>query len=55
MNKNVSEIKRANTSIKILPDVWKKARIAAIEEDITTSQLLEQAVLEYIKNKKVKK
>lgn len=45
------EVRRANTSIKIDQDVWKEARIEAIRHDITVSELLEEAVQEWIKKR----
>lgn len=36
-------------SIKINPDVWKQAKILAIEEGITASKLVEKALKEAIK------
>jgi len=37
-------------SIKIKPDIWKQAKIQAIEEDITASKLVEKALKEKLKN-----
>lgn len=48
------EARKANTSIKIDPGVWKEARIEAIKHDITVSQLLEEAVREWIDKKEKK-
>ena len=45
------KITRVNTSIKIDPEVWKEAKIQAIREDLTVSELLEEAIREYIKRK----
>jgi predicted transcriptional regulator len=43
--------KREATSIKISPDVWKKAKIEAIKHDITLSYLLEEAIEEWIEKR----
>jgi predicted HicB family RNase H-like nuclease len=40
---------REATSIKIKPQVWKDAKIEAIKESITVSELVEQAIEKYIK------
>ena len=45
-------IERISTSIKIDPETWKKAKIEAIEEDLTVSELLEEAIREYIEKKR---
>ena len=47
-----TEIKRAATSIKINPNLWKEAKIAAINYNTTVSELVESAIKEYIKRKK---
>ena len=46
------DMKRAKTSIKIDPDLWKETKIAAINFDTTVSELVENAIKEYIKRKK---
>ena len=43
------KIERVPTSIKINPEIWKMAKIEAIKGDVTVSELLEEAVMEYIK------
>ena len=45
------KIMRASTSIKINPEVWKEAKIQAIKDDFTVSELLEEAIREYIKKR----
>ena len=45
----IKEEKREATSIKIKPKIWKDAKIEAIKESITVSQLVEQAIQKYIK------
>jgi len=46
--------KREATSIKIKPEVWKEAKIEAIRQGKTVSELVEEAVVEWIKEKKAK-
>jgi hypothetical protein len=41
--------KREATSIKIRPKTWKDAKIEAIKENITVSELVEQAIEKYLK------
>lgn len=48
MSENKEE-KREATSIKIRPKVWKDAKIEAIKESKTVSQLVEEAIEKYIK------
>ena len=43
------EEKREATSIKIKPRIWKDAKIEAIKENKTLSQLVEEAIEKYIK------
>jgi hypothetical protein len=43
------KIKRRPTSIKIRPDIWKQAKIMAINQDMEVSELVEKALEEYIK------
>jgi len=47
------DMKRVATSIKINPDLWKETKIAAINYDTTVSELVENAIKEYIKRKKM--
>jgi predicted HicB family RNase H-like nuclease len=42
-------IKRESTSIKIRPDVWKEAKIAAIRQDMELSELVEKALEAWMK------
>jgi len=46
--------KRIVTSVKIDEDIWKKAKIEAISQDLQLSELLEKAVDEWIKKQKGK-
>jgi hypothetical protein len=52
MQENDVEMKKAATSIKINPEIWKEAKIAAINFNTTVSNLVETAIKEYIKKKK---
>ncbi len=45
---------RTATSIKIKPKVWQDAKIAAIKENITASELVETAIEKYIKEREKK-
>lgn len=49
MSLTKKEEKRTATSIKIKPTVWKNAKIQAIKDSITVSELVEQAIEKYIK------
>ena len=46
--------KRTVTSLKIDEDIWKKAKIEAINQDMQLSEVLETAVEEWIKKQKGK-
>jgi predicted HicB family RNase H-like nuclease len=48
MSETKTEKKEA-TSIKINPTVWKDAKIEAIKENKTVSQLVEEAIEKYIR------
>lgn len=43
-----NKIERITTSIKVNPNVWKKAKIEAIKQDIDLSDLVELAIEEWI-------
>ena len=53
MSEEKEEI-REKTSIKIKPKVWKEAKKQAIDEGKTVSELMEEAILSYIKEYKKK-
>jgi len=55
MAKKKSKTQRIVTSIKIDPEIWKQAKIAAIELGIDTCQLLEEAIQNYLKTVTTKK
>lgn len=44
--------KRIVTSVKIDEDLWKKAKIEAINRDLQLSESLEEALDDWIKKKK---
>lgn len=52
MQENEMETKKAATSIKINPEIWKEAKIAAINFNTTVSDLVENAIKEYIKKRR---
>ena len=41
--------KQLVTSLRINPDVWKNAKVAAIQNDITLTELVEEAINCWIK------
>jgi len=47
-------VKREATSIKIKPDLWKEAKIEAVKQDRTVSELLEEAIEEWLRNHRKK-
>lgn len=48
MTPKEAEIRREATSIKIRPDIWKEAKIAAIRSDMELSELVERAIEAWI-------
>jgi hypothetical protein len=48
------KVVREATAIKIKPDLWKEAKIEAIKHDKTVSELVEEAVEDWIKAHKKK-
>lgn len=48
-------VQREATSIKIKPDLWKEAKIAAVRHDKTVSELVEEAIAEWMKSHRVDK
>lgn len=46
------DAKRITTSIKIDPKLWKETKIQAIQDELTVSELLENAIRDYCKRKK---
>lgn len=45
-------IQREATSIKVKPDLWKEAKIEAIKQGKTVSELVEEAIEAWIKKHK---
>jgi hypothetical protein len=50
----IKQEKKEATSIKINPELWKEAKIEAIREGKTVSELLEQAVQAWIDKQRAK-
>jgi len=50
----VKTMQREATTIKIKPDLWKEAKIEAIKHDKTVSELVEEAIEAWIKERKKK-
>ena len=48
MTKKKSKTKTETTSIRINPEIWKQARIKAIELDMPVSKFLEEAIKHYV-------
>lgn len=48
------DIKREATSIKIDPSLWKNAKMEAIKFDMTVSEVVEEAIREWIHKKERK-
>lgn len=46
--KDSTSVKREVTSIKVKPELWKEAKIAAIRQDIELSELVERALEAWI-------
>jgi hypothetical protein len=51
----LNEIKRESTSIKVNPELWKEAKIEAIRHDLEVSEVVEQALQDWIKEHRGKK
>jgi predicted HicB family RNase H-like nuclease len=45
-------IERETTSIKIRPELWKDAKIEAIKRGKTVSELVEEAIESWVKQRK---
>jgi predicted DNA-binding protein len=52
MGPETKTIEQAKTSIKIKPDTWKEAKIEAIREGKTVSELVEEAIEAWIRDRK---
>jgi len=46
--------KRVTISIKLSPDIWRQAKRAALERDVTLGQLVENAILREIRSLNMK-
>lgn len=51
----IEDTKREATSIKIYPSLWKNAKMEAIKFDMTVSELVEEAIHEWINKKERQK
>lgn len=51
----IKEEKRATTSVKMKPTLWKEAKKQAIDENKTVSELMEEAIDTYLKEHRKKK
>lgn len=47
-------VERETTSIKVKPDLWKEAKIEAVKHDKTVSELVEEALADWIKEHRKK-
>jgi hypothetical protein len=47
------DIKRESTSLKIDPNLWKEAKIEAIRNDMELSELVEEAITEWLEKKEL--
>jgi hypothetical protein len=47
-------VQREATSIKIKPDLWKEAKIEAVKHDQTVSELVEEAIENWIREHRKK-
>lgn len=52
---SIEEKKQLVTSLRIDPEIWKEAKVQAIRNDITLTQLVEEAINCWIKEKTKKK
>jgi hypothetical protein len=52
MPEAISQEERESTSIKIKPSKWKEAKMEAIKHDITVSELVEEAIDAWIREKR---
>jgi post-segregation antitoxin (ccd killing protein) len=48
MRKKKNKQGRIATTIKINPEIWKQAKIRAVELDMTTSEFLETAIQKHL-------
>ena len=55
MPTEAKQVEREATSIKVKPDIWKEAKIEAIRYGKTVSELVEEAIEAWIKERKKEK
>ena len=51
----INEKNQIVTSLKVNPELWKQAKIAALEGDITLGELIDRAIREYIERQEKRK
>jgi predicted HicB family RNase H-like nuclease len=51
----IEEKKQLVTSLRINPDIWKKAKVQAITHDITLTELVEEAIELWVRQKSKEK
>jgi hypothetical protein len=51
----IDDKKQLVTSLRINPDIWKDAKVAAIQNDMSLTQLVEEAIGCWIKERAEKK
>jgi predicted HicB family RNase H-like nuclease len=51
----INEKEQIVTSLKVNPELWKQAKIAALECDITLGELIDRAIREYIEKQEKRK
>jgi len=50
----INEKEQIVTSLKVNPELWKQAKISALQCDITLGELIDQAVRDWIEKQKGK-
>ena len=51
----INEKNQIVTSLKVNPELWKQAKIVALEGDITLGELIDRAIREYIERQEKRK
>jgi predicted HicB family RNase H-like nuclease len=51
----MEEKKQLVTSLRVDPEIWKQAKVEAIQHDITLTQLVEEAITYWIKQQTKKR
>lgn len=49
-NMSINDKKQLVTSLRIDPEIWKEAKVAAIQNDLTLTELVEEAIKLWIKD-----